>query len=168
MQKKQKNKDIKIKQKPKQLTVIASKTLYEKDFYAWAYKQAKLLENKDYEKLDRVNLIEEIESLGRRDKSSLQNHLQALLQHLLKNTYTPELKGNSRSWDSTIFHVRKSILSLLQDSPSLKSLLPKMLNEAYSTARQMAIIETASSYIREHLFPEECPWSLEEILNDAT
>ncbi len=165
----QKTKNVKIKPKPKQLTVSSQKSsLYDKDFYAWIYKQAKLLEHKDFEKLDMVNLIEEIESLGRRHKESLQSHFTVLMQHLLKNTCTPEMKGNSKSWDVTIFYTRKSILKLLKENPSLKRLLPEIFDESYKDAREYAIIETQSSYIREHLFPEECPWTLEEILSDAT
>lgn len=164
-----KKKEVKIKPKYKELTIPDSKrSLYEKDFYAWIYKQVNLLQNKEFDKLDMVNLIEEIESLGRSYKKSLQSHLTVLIQHILKNTFTPDMKGNSRSWDVTIFHTRKSILKLIKESPSLKGLLPEILEESFRDAREYAIIETGSSYIREDLFPEECPWTLNEILSDAT
>lgn len=158
-----------LKIKPKEMSVCApKKSTYDTDFCKWVYSQANLLKKKEYSKLDLDNVIEELESLARKDKRSLKNHLKVLLQHILKNTYTPELKGNSRSWDATIFNVRKSIIDLLEDSPSLKPHLSKMLHEAYSDGRELAIIETGSSYIREDLFPEECPWTINEILSDAT
>ncbi|MFM6070782.1 MAG: DUF29 family protein, partial [Dolichospermum sp.] len=40
--------------------------LYETDFYAWTLEQAKLLKQGELNQLDTLNLIEEIESLGKR------------------------------------------------------------------------------------------------------
>lgn len=45
--------------------------LYETDFYAWTQEQAALLRNGQWSKLDRANLIEEIESLGKQQRSTL-------------------------------------------------------------------------------------------------
>lgn len=50
-------------------------TLYEKDFYEWSSSQASHLRNKEIEELDYENLIEEIESLGGSNKSSLSSYL---------------------------------------------------------------------------------------------
>ena len=58
--------------------------LYETDFYAWTQEQAKLLQEGVWESLDIVNLVEEIESLGKQVSQELRNHLGVLLDHLLK------------------------------------------------------------------------------------
>ena len=57
---------------------------YDSDFYAWAMEQANLLRAGKLNEIDTVNLIEEIESMGRSEKRELENRLVMLLQHLLK------------------------------------------------------------------------------------
>lgn len=42
--------------------------LYETDFYAWTLEQSKLLKEGDFEHLDTINLVEEIESLGKQQR----------------------------------------------------------------------------------------------------
>ena len=44
------------------------KSLYEADFYAWTQEQVKLLKEQAWHHLDVLNLIEELEDLGRRDR----------------------------------------------------------------------------------------------------
>jgi hypothetical protein len=46
------------------------------------------------------NLIEELESMGKRDKNDLKSNLKILLMHLLKYKYQP--KKVSNSWLYTI------------------------------------------------------------------
>lgn len=136
-------------------------TLYEKDFCEWLLIQASHFRNKEMEQLDIENLIEEIESLGRSNKSSLCSHLSRLMIHLLKMQYAFEQKGNSKSWDSSIFHSRREIRLLLRNSPSLNNYLPSILDECYQDAREGACIETS---LKLEIFPEKCPWTIEEIL----
>ena len=40
-------------------------SLYETDFYAWTQQQATLIREGRWEEVDRSNLVEEIESLGK-------------------------------------------------------------------------------------------------------
>jgi hypothetical protein len=137
---------------------------YEKDFYKWTQVQASLLKKNKFDKLDIENVIEEIEALGRSDKTKLYNLLVVLLQHLLKNNYALENKGNSTSWDSTILNSKIGIQRLLKSSPSLKTILKNIIDDAYEQARELALIET--DILKEDLFPETCPWSLKEIFSD--
>jgi len=58
--------------------------LYEIDFYAWTQEQVSLLKTQQWNELDTVNLIEEIEALGRKERQELRNRLGILLGHLLK------------------------------------------------------------------------------------
>lgn len=46
---------------------------YQKDFYSWTREQAELLRSGRFDELDIVNLIEEIETLGRSEKRELEN-----------------------------------------------------------------------------------------------
>jgi hypothetical protein len=66
--------------------------LYETDFYAWTQEQVSLLKTQQWKELDTVNLIEEIEALGRKERQELRNRLGILLVgHLLR--LMPWLEG---------------------------------------------------------------------------
>lgn len=138
-------------------------TLYEKDFCEWSFSQANHLRNKEMEKLDIENLIEEIESLGRSDKRALRSHLANLLMHMLKIQYQPEAMGNSKSWIKSIFTARKSIKNLIKESPSMNKLLCEFLSDSYESATYIAMSETNLPL---EIFPKECPWSIEELLKE--
>ena len=140
-----------------------NKNLYNKDFCLWSYTQADLLRKEKFSEADLENIIEEIESLGRRDKRSLISETERLLHHLLKLSFTPERKGNSNSWEGSIRPSRRHIKQLIEESPSLKNEFKKIIPKAYKEALSLAIWD--SDY-DETLFPKECPWTMEEILND--
>jgi hypothetical protein len=63
--------------------------LYETDFYGWIQNQVNLLKTKQWQQLDNLNLIEEIEALGRKERQELRNRLGILLGHLLKWQFQP-------------------------------------------------------------------------------
>ena len=136
----------------------AAQSIYEKDFIKWVEKQAALLKSRDFLHLDLENLIEEIESLGRSDRRALKSHLIILLHHLLKRHFLPEMKKNSNS----IENARIGIKLILEDSPSLNIKLNSMIESAYPFAVKAAAAETEMDV---SCFPEECPWTKEEILD---
>jgi len=134
--------------------------LYQTDFYGWTQEQAALLKAQQWEQLDTVNLIEEIESLGRKERQELRNRLGLLLGHLLKWQFQPDKRSNS--WLSTIREQRVQIRLLLQDSPSLKPYLDEVFLAAYELGLALAIRETQ---LGEQVFPEECPYTPEQVMN---
>lgn len=73
--------------------VILTPNLYEIDFYAWTQEQVSLLRNHQWHQIDLFNLIEEIESLGRKERQELRNRLGVLLGHLLKWQFQPEKRN---------------------------------------------------------------------------
>ncbi len=137
-------------------------TRYEEDFYAWTQEQASLLKEGRLTELDMLNLIEELESMGRRDRHELRNRLIVLVSHLLKWRYQP--RPEAKSWRFTIREQRRRIRWLLEESPSLRSVIPSLLAQAYPSAREHAAQETGLAL---DTFPEACPWTLEEILEEA-
>ncbi|AVH74112.1 DUF29 domain-containing protein [Nostoc sp. 'Lobaria pulmonaria (5183) cyanobiont'] len=134
--------------------------LYETDFYDWTQKQVSLFKTQQWEQLDTVNLIEEIETLGRRERQELRNRLGVLLGHLLKWQFQPEKRSNS--WLGTIREQRVQIKLLLQDSPSLKPYLDEVFFSVYELGLALAIRETE---LGENVFPEICPYTLDQTLN---
>ena len=136
--------------------------LYEADFYAWTQEQVSLLRKHQWSKLDLLNLIEEIESLGKQQRQELRNRLSVLMGHLLKWEYQPQQR--SRSWLATIRVQRRDTLRLLKDSPSLKSYLEDAYLETYENGRDLAMGETD---LPEETFPVKCHYSLQEILDNS-
>ena len=137
-------------------------SLYETDFYAWTQSQAKLLKHQEWSQLDLPNLIEEIESLGKQQRAELRNRLSILIGHLLKWQY--QVSKRSRSWLNTIRIQRIDVVQLLAENPSLKPYLEEALQIAYTKGMALASGETN---LPRKTFPENCPYTLEEILSDS-
>jgi hypothetical protein len=140
--------------------IKADQAGYDDDFVAWAEYQAELLRAGRFADLDIPNLIEEIESLGKRDARSLKASYRLILMHLLKWDYQPEKK--SGSWRSTIVRERDNATDLIKDSPSLKGKQDVLFREAYDVARREAAAETG---LPESVFPTSSPWGLDQVLD---
>jgi len=140
----------------------ATATLYETDFYGWIQSQVAALRAGQLGALDRDNLIEEIDDMGKRQKQELRSRLTVLLIHLLKWQYQPMLQG--KSWASTIKIQRFEIKGHLADNPSLKHGLDEIFGRAYQGAILGAEHETG---LPAAAFPPECPWTFEQVLDDV-
>lgn len=136
--------------------------LYEQDFYAWANEQAALLRSGQLSAADIEHIAEEIESMGKTEKRELISRLKVLLLHLLKWQYQPV--GRSISWQLTIKEQRREVIRHLADNPSLKGRLSETMVDAYGDATIGAARETG---LPETMFPAECPWSFEQIVDAA-
>ena len=137
-------------------------SLYDADFYAWANQQAALLRAGRINEADIANIAEEIESMGRSEKRELISRLAVLLMHLLKWQFQPGMR--SRSWRLTIRTQRRSLKRHLRDNPSLKSQLHEAMTDAFGDATIVAEQETG---LEPDIFPAECPWSYDEIIDDT-
>jgi hypothetical protein len=135
-------------------------TLYDADLYTWTQAQAVHLREKQWEALDIDHLAEEIESLGNEQEHAVESHLANLLLHLLKMAFQRQRR---LSWIRSISNARHEIARRLRRSPSLRSKLPQLVTWAYPDARKDAARETR---LRRETFPETCPWSLEQLLDD--
>jgi len=133
--------------------------LYQDDFHAWTFEQARRLRNG--EAFDTKNVAEELEDLGRSQQQQLVNRLAVLLAHMLKWEHQP--KKRSPSWTASMREQRIRIRRLLLNMPSLRARLPKSVEEAYEIAIAFASSETG---IVEEDFPRECPYTFAEILPD--
>ncbi|OKH13777.1 DUF29 domain-containing protein [[Limnothrix rosea] IAM M-220] len=128
-----------------------TQSLYEQDFSAWLEKTAQQLRAGDYQNLDHNNLIEEIESLGKREKRELESRLTTLFEHALKRQYL-DLPECYRGWDSTIRRTQKEIIKVLRDSPSLKVFLRDIYLDCYQDALENMRLEYSAN------FPENYPF----------
>ena len=133
---------------------------YQTDYYGWTVEQAELLKTGNWQKIDVENLIEEVESMGRSEKRSLESRLIVLITHLLKWQCQPVRRG--KNWELTIKGQRVNCLDVLDDNPSLKSKLDELFIKAYYRAKLEAAKETG---LDEDYFPETCPYTLTQLFD---
>ena len=139
---------------------IEEMPLYERDYARWAEEQGRKLRARSVAEIDWDNVAEEIESLGRTDKRSIDSNLAVLLLHLLKWQVQPEKRKGG--WRSSIVEHRHRIAKLVRESPSLRSYPAEALVEEYGFARAKAIDETG---LPETAIPRECPFAIEDVLD---
>ncbi|MBZ9702344.1 MULTISPECIES: DUF29 domain-containing protein [unclassified Mesorhizobium] len=136
-------------------------TPYEADYAQWCAEQGALLREGRLSDLDRENVAEEIESLGRSDKREIASRLGTLVLHLLKWEFQSEQRKTG--WLLTIREQRLRIEGLLDESPSLKKYPAQVLDREFKIARLKALDETG---LRDRDFPVHCPYGIKEILDD--
>jgi hypothetical protein len=141
----------------------SAQSLYERDFVEWLEQQAALLRSGRTEELDILNLIEELEALAGSHRRELRSRLIVLMMHLLKHRFQPQKRTDS--WISTILEQRDGIEGLLEQSPSLKRLVPQYIDDRYPRARKRAAIETGLPLEQ---FPEKNPLSVSDVLTDES
>jgi hypothetical protein len=135
---------------------------YNADFYSWSMEQARLLRQGDWTHVDRENVAEEIDSLGREQFNKLESAIRVILVHLLK--WDHQSAKRSRSWILAITAQRLEIEDVLADNPGLKPRIGEALARAYRKARVEAAKETG---LEETSFPETCPYSFEDVVSRA-
>src|SRR5437660_1628108 len=133
---------------------------YNRDFYSWLMEQARFVREGRWDALDRDNLAEEIESLGREQFNKLESALRALLLHMLKWDHQPDRR--SRSWWASITEQRLKLGDVLADNPGLRPRIDEAITRAYRRARLRAIKETD---VEESRFPETCPYTWHDIVS---
>jgi hypothetical protein len=138
----------------KQLDRPAAVSDYDTDFYAWALDQAARIRALAVPGLDTENVAEEIESLGRSEKRELRSRCTVLLMHLLKWKSQPDRRGES--WLSMISEQRLGVEMVLEDNPSLRHTMARVIAESYRRAVEKATKET---HLPVSIFPASCPWT---------
>lgn len=134
--------------------------LYEQDFSLWLKSHIGLLKEAKFNELDIDHLIDELESMGKRDKRELVSRFIILIAHLLKWQY--QYEKQSTSWRSSIIEQRKKIAYLLKNEPGLKPYIPEAIDNAYADAVDLASEETELPL---STFPTICPYSQQQLLD---
>ncbi len=142
------------------MTLAKLKTLYDRDFALWIDETIQQLKSGDFSEVDLENLIDEVESLGKRDKRELESRLTTLFEHALKRCYVP-LAECYRGWEVTLNRSQQKLNRILKDSPSLKS----FFNDVYGNCYQDALVNVRQEY--DHKFPDISPFphNVDELLN---
>ncbi|MCW6037394.1 DUF29 domain-containing protein [Spirulina subsalsa FACHB-351] len=137
----------------------SASSLYDLDREQWLSKTIDCLKHNRLEELDQQHLIEELEELGRREKKSVERFLEQIIRHLLLLQYWhSESEYNANHWKAEIMSFRGQL------NEDLTQNLQNHLQE-----NQANIYVKALNYVRQKTgytvqFPEECPYSLEQLL----
>jgi len=133
---------------------------YERDFYAWSLEQARLVRDGRWDAVDRDNVAEEIESLGREQFNKLESALRVLMLQMLKWDHQPALR--SRSWVLSIETQRLELTDVIADNPGLRPRIPEAMARAYRKARLETARETG---LDEEQFSKTCLFAWDDIVS---
>jgi Domain of unknown function DUF29 len=148
-------------------TQVRSKArrLYDEDFYVWTEAQAELLRKRQFEALDLDNLIEEVEALGRAEKSSVLNNASVIMEHLLKLQYSPAREPRN-AWRASVREHRRRLRRDL--TPRLRQILGAELPALYGEIREdtAALLQDYGEDAAADALPADCPYALDQITGD--
>ncbi|MEH2371529.1 DUF29 domain-containing protein [Nostoc sp.] len=143
------------------MTIITNlKQLYETDENLWLEETIELLKQKQFNKLDLENLIEELISLGKRDLAKAKSLLRQIIIHILLLQYWQiEYERNYRHWIGEIKTFRYDLNNHL--TANLTKKLQDDLENIYQSAVNFVKIKTDLT-----IFLEKCPYTLVELLDE--
>ena len=144
-----------------QTKALSLSELYEVDDHLWLEETIKLLRAGNLDALDVENLIEELESLAKRDRHRVESFLQQIIRHLLMLHYwQEEVDRNSSHWESEILNFRDQLNRYL--TTNLRNHLSQELESLYKTS--VSYVQ-AKSGGKIQSMPDDCPYSLEQLLD---
>ena len=133
--------------------------LYEADETAWLEAMVHLIQQGHYHDLDFAHLGDYLGDMARRDRREVKSRLITLLAHVLK--WDHQRDQRSRSWQGTIIEQRQELSELVAHGV-LRNHAEAILAETYTEAVERAAAETGTAA---ELFPDECPYSLDQLLS---
>jgi hypothetical protein len=136
--------------------------LYEADFPLWAERQAALLRARRFDELDLDNLIEEVEDLSRRERDTVESHLETVPEHLLKLELSSAGRPR-RDWPVRVDKQRAKLARKL--TTTLRNHLEAELPTLYAGLRRPVVRQSEKHGIRSKSLPSACPYTLEQILD---
>lgn len=143
------------------LSTQKMRDLYELDYLAWYETTLEQLKNKHLTELDLESLGEVLENLVRDTKRSGESYLRQIIIHLLLIEYWESERINYRHWAAEIVNFRSELETDM--TTNLKKHLDVVKENMYQKALKYVIKKTE---LNKTLFPLQCPYSLEQLLDD--
>ena len=142
-----------------------AKDLYDEDFYVWTEAQAALLRERRFEALDLANLIEEVEALGRAERSKVLNNASVVVEHLLKLQHSPA-QDPRRGWAESILEHRTRLE--IELTPRLRQILAEELPRVYALTRRATErkLRLYGEDAAADALPTTCAYTVEQITGD--
>ncbi len=141
---------------------------YDTDLMLWSERQAALLRRaaageRVNDQVDWENVAEEIESLGKSNRRELTNRIRTILIHLIKLQASPATEPRA-GWRETIIEQRAEIRTLLDDSPSLRPIIPAIIGKELPVARAAAQASLTDHNEQSHVDPGDLDFTAEQVL----
>src|SRR5436305_5825403 len=133
---------------------------YDDDFYAWTQYQAEVLRSMPAadNRFDREHVAEEIEDLGKNERSAVRSEVRRILEHLLKLAHSPAAEPRS-DWMVSIATARAELEETL--SATLRRDAEAELPRLYARARTIAragLMKYGEADAAAN-FPSTCPYT---------
>lgn len=133
----------------------------DQEYDRWLENQVDCLKTGNFAGLDLKNLIEELEALGRAEKSAVKSLAFQILIHLLLIHYwTEESVYNKNHWQAEVNAFKYQLSDKL--TTNYKLFLANNLDKIYAKARTNAILK---SNLQSDRFPLSCPYQIEDLMD---
>jgi hypothetical protein len=111
---------------------------YDTDILTWSERQADLLRRLGAgeavnAQVDWDNVAEEIESLGRSERSTLASNIRTVIEHLARLEASPAINPR-KGWQETILRARDTIERTLESNPSLRQTVGEVIDHEHPRA----------------------------------
>jgi len=142
---------------------------YDTDLALWAETQARALRDAGHAgtnlPIDWENVAEEIEAFGKSQGRELASRIAVILVHLIKLDASPA--GEPRAgWQETIAQQRGDIERVLADSPSLRPIIPTVIDKELGRARRVAALALAGHGEQPRVDLGSLCYTTEQVLGD--
>jgi hypothetical protein len=123
---------------------------YDTDIVIWSEHQAALLRQHaaaaraNDPAIDWPNIIEEIESVGRSERSAVASHVRTILEHLAKLETSPATDPRA-GWRQTVLRARAALAETFEESPSLRPTLDAVIEREMKRVRPL-VADALASY----------------------
>jgi len=144
----------------------------------WVQENLKLLQNKEYERVDWENLLEEIRCMGEWYVDRVVGLMADILEYLYKWENFRYREDVGHSWIKSINNARDELRTIFERHPSVKAKVQEKVT--LQTAWKLAVYrlidwfqepqnhDLAKKYFgklpTEEDFPQECPYTFEQVM----
>ena len=136
---------------------------YDTDIVEWSERQADALRRRASNEIDWENVAEEIEDVGNEQRNAVESLLIRIMEHKLQVRAWPTVQAVPH-WEHEIAGWRVQLRRRLDRSPKLKAEMRGELQALYRDA--IASMYREVDGVARPPLPEECPWTLDELLSE--
>jgi hypothetical protein len=140
---------------------------YDTDIATWSDHQSALLRQhaatirSNDPAIDWPTVIEEIESVGRSERSALASHVRTVLEHLAKLEAAPSVEPRARQ---TVLRARAAIDEVLEASPSLRPTLDAVIQKELKRIRPLVADALAQYHEAPRVKLEQLNYNADQVL----
>ena len=144
---------------------------YDTDVYAWSQRQGALLrrlaagERVNDADLDWPNIAEEIETVGRSERSAVASHIATIIEHLIKLQASPTVEPRA-GWQITVVRARRDVQRLLRENPSIRPQIEATIVEELLAARKLAAMAMTAHNEIPIVDPQTLTYAQEQVLGE--